>query len=308
MKHKFTSIGIILFFFLMLLFPRSVFTGASSGLLLWYQVVLPTLFPFLLVSNLLLNTGSIQILSDTFGKIASMIFKASPNAAFVIVVGFLCGYPMGAKTAADMVECGYLSKEEGEYLLSFCNNSSPGFILNFVIFKSLKRQELLCPTMIILMLSPMIVSLFTRKKFSLCHQQKQMVIPKKAWDFKELDCSIMDSFQILIKVGGYIILFSVIIILSRQFFSDRKEFACLLATLEVTTGVQMICNLELPFELQYIIVLALTAFGGWCSVAQTQCVIQKARFRIFPYIIEKLAASATASLLGLIYLFMRALF
>lgn len=305
MKHKFTSIGIILFFFLMLLFPKAVFTGASSGLLLWYQVVLPTLFPFLLVSNLLLNTGSIQILSDAFGKIVSIIFKASPNAAFVIVVGFLCGYPMGAKMAADMVECGYLSKDEGEYLLSFCNNSSPGFILNFVIFKSLKKQELLWPTMIILMLSPMIVSLFTRKKIRQCHQQKTMVIPKKAWNFKELDHSIMDSFQILIKVGGYIILFSVIIVLSRQFFLEKKEIACLLATLEVTNGVQIICNLNLQFELQYIMILALTAFGGWCSVAQTQCVIQKAGFRIFPYIIEKLAASAAASLLGLIYLFIQ---
>lgn len=307
MKHKFTSIGIILFFLLMLLFPKAVFTGASSGLLLWYQVVLPTLFPFLLVSNLLLNTGSIKILSDTFGKIVSIIFKVSPNATFVIVVGFLCGYPMGAKMAADMVECGYLSQEEGKYLLSFCNNSSPGFILNFVIFKSLKRQELLWPTMIILILSPMIISLFTRKKIDLYHQQKQMVIPKKAWDFKELDRSIMDSFQILIKVGGYIILFSVIIVLSRQFFSEKKELVCLLATLEVTNGIQMICNLNLQFELQYLIILALTAFGGWCSIAQTQCVIQKAGFRIFPYIIEKLAASITASLLGLIYLFIRTL-
>lgn len=307
MKHKFTSIGIILFFFLMLVFPKAVFTGASSGLLLWYQVVLPTLFPFLLVSNLLLNTGSIQILSDTFGEIVSIIFKASPNATFVIIVGFLCGYPMGAKMAADMVEYGYLSKDEGEYLLSFCNNSSPGFILNFVIFKNLKRQELLWPTMIILILAPMIVSLFTRKKISLCYQQKQMLIPKKTWNFKELDHSIMDSFQILIKVGGYIILFSVIIVLSKQFFSEKQEIICLLATLEVTNGVQMICNLNLQFELKYLIILALTAFGGWCSVAQTQCVIQKSGFRIYPYIIEKLAASATASLLGLIYLFIRTL-
>lgn len=307
MKRNFTSIGIILFFFLMLVFPKAVFTGASSGLLLWYQVVLPTLFPFLLVSNLLLNTGSIQILSDAFGKVVSMVFNASPNAAFVIVVGFLCGYPMGAKMAADMAECGYLSKEEGEYLLSFCNNSSPGFILNFVIFKSLKKQELLWPTIIILMLSPMIVSLFTRKKLRKYHQQKQIVIPKKTWDFKELDHSIIDSFQILIKVGGYIILFSVIIVLSRQFFSEKKEITCLLATLEITNGVQMICNLNLQYELQYILILALTAFGGWCSIAQTQCVIQKVGFRIFPYIIEKLAASATASLLGLIYLFIQTL-
>lgn len=307
MKRNFTSIGIILFFFLMLLFPKVVFTGASSGLLLWYQIVLPTLFPFLFVSNLLLNTGSIQILSDAFGKMVSMVFKVSPNAAFVIVVGFLCGYPMGAKMAADMAECGYLSKEEGEYLLSFCNNSSPGFILNFVIFKSLKKQELLWPTIFILMLSPMIVSLFTRKNLRKNHQQKQIVIPKKTWNFKEFDHSIMDSFLILIKVGGYIMLFSVMMVLARHFFAQKTVILCLIATLEVTNGVQMICDLGIPFAYQYLLILALSAFGGWCSVAQTQCVIQKAGFRIIPYIIEKLAAAATASLLGLIYLFIQTL-
>lgn len=305
MKRKFISFSIILFFFLMLLFPKAVFAGASNGLLLWYQIVLPTLFPFLLTSNLLLNTGSIQMLTDAFGKITSLLFRVSPNAAFVIIVGFLCGYPMGAKMAADMTECGYLSKKEGEYLLSFSNNSSPGFILNFVVFKSLKQQELAWPTMIILMLSPIIVSFFTRRKLQQQHQKKTISIPKKTWNFEELDRSIIDSFQILIKVGGYIILFSVIIVLLKQFFSEQTKIICLLSSLEITNGIQMISKLDLRFELKYILTLGLTAFGGWCSVAQTQCVIQKAEFRIIPYIIEKLAASATASLLGFIYLFLR---
>lgn len=307
MKRNLVSIGIVFFFFFMLLFPKAVFAGASSGLLLWYQTILPTLFPFLLISNLLLNTGSIYILSDVFGKMVSVLFRVSPNAAFVIVVGFLCGYPMGAKLAADLTLCGYLSKEEGEYLLSFCNNSSPGFLLNFVVLKNLKRQDLLFPTIFILMLSPILVSFFTRKKLPQYSVKKSIMIQKKNWNFLELDRSIIDSFQILIKVGGYIILFSVIIVLSQQFFPENRCVLCLLSTLEITNGIEMLCKLNLCFSQQYILILALTAFGGWCSVAQTQCVIQKAGFRIIPYIIEKLAAATTASLLGLIYLFIQTL-
>lgn len=305
MKQNLTSIGIVIFFFVMLLFPKAVFVGASSGLLLWYQIVLPTLFPFLLISNLLLNTGSIQIMSDAFGKMVSVIFSVSSNAAFVVIVGFLCGYPMGAKMAADMVEQGYISQKEGEYLLSFCNNSSPGFILNYIILKNLKQQELLFPTVIILTIAPIIVSLFTRKRYS--HDDKQIKLPmkKKKWTFQELDYAIIDSFQILIKVGGYIILFSVVIVLLKQVVSENTYINCLLSTLEITNGVQILNTSSLQFEWKYILILALTAFGGWCSVAQTQCVVQKEGFRMGFYIIEKLAAAATASLLGLLYLCLR---
>lgn len=301
MKRNLSSIGIVLFFFVILICPKSVFIGASNGLLLWYQIILPTLFPFLLISNLMLNTGGMRIISDLFGRIISGIFHVSPNAAFVVVTGFLCGYPMGAKTAADLTEAGYISKDEGEYLLSFCNNCSPGFIFNYIVWKSLGRQELLIPTLLNLMLAPVIVSFFARKTF-VFENKKDMKTEKKDFHFRDIDFSIIESFNILVKVGGYIMLFSIIIVLLEQLANENMFVMCILASLEITNGIQIINELNLCFELQYILTLALSAFGGWCSIAQTQCVVQKAGFRISSYIIEKLAAALTASLLGLIYL------
>ena len=97
MKRKAASFGIILFFLIMLLCPQEVFFGASKGLLLWFQTVLPTLLPFMILSGLLISTNSIVYLDRIFGPFFRRLFRTSENASFAIIAGFLCGYPMGAK-------------------------------------------------------------------------------------------------------------------------------------------------------------------------------------------------------------------
>ena len=301
MRHIFQSIGMIVLFFIMLLFPKDVFEGASSGLLLWFQIILPTLFPFLLISNLLLSTGSMDILANVLGKPFSYIFGVSKSSCFSIVTGFLCGYPMGAKTAADLVRKNYISKNEGEYLLSFCNNGSPVFIINFIVWKTLKRNDLILPTMTILMISPVIISFLTRRfyKFDKRPGKKKNYAVK--WDFGEIDEAIMNGFEIMVKVGGYIMLFSVLLILCGKIENTSAFYSVLLSSLEMTNGLHMLGSKELAFEIKYPAVLALASFGGWCSIAQTKCVVQNSGFRIGRYIIEKLAVAFTASLLGIIY-------
>lgn len=303
MNRNLKGIGIVLLFIIMLVSPKAVFTGASEGLLLWFQIILPTLFPFLLITNLLLTTGNMHLISSAFGTILTRIFHVSSNGSFAVVTGFLCGYPMGAKTAADLTVSGYISKKEGQYLLSFCNNSSPVFILNFVVWKTLGNDTLLAPTLIILMLSPVIVSFFTRKKYRF-QNQKEVHCTKTSWSFQEIDDCIMDSFETLVKVGGYIILFSVLLSLFESLPVYIPALSALLPLLEVTNGLVLLREMQLPLKFLYPAILGLTSFGGFCAAAQTQCMVQKAGFPILPYIAQKLAAALTASLLGCLYLYL----
>lgn len=306
MRRNLKGIGIVLLFMIMLVSPKAVFAGASEGLLLWFEIILPTLFPFLLITNLLLVTGNMHLINAAFGTFLTRTFRVSPNGSFAVVTGFLCGYPMGAKTAADLSASGYISEEEGRYLLSFCNNSSPVFILNYVVWKTLEADTLLIPTLLILMLSPVIVSFFTRN----CFLHKKETFPslkksgpaKNAWSFQDIDNCIMDSFETLVKVGGYIILFSVFLTLFEALPVDLPGISALLPLLEVTNGLALLREMHLPLKLLYPAVLGLTSFGGFCAAAQTQCMVQKAGFPILPYLTQKLAAALTASLLGSLYL------
>ena len=307
MARNLKGLGIVLLFLIMLVSPKAVFAGASEGLLLWFQIILPTLFPFLLVTNLLLVTGNMHLINAAFGSFLTRFFGVSPNGSFAVVTGFLCGYPMGAKTAADLSESGYISAEEGRYLLSFCNNSSPVFILNYVVWKTLETDALLIPTLLILMLSPVLVSFFTRTCF--LHKKhgfqnlKKNGFSKSAWSFQDIDRCIMDSFETLVKVGGYIILFSVFLSLFGSLPVDIPGISALLPLLEVTNGLVLLREMHLPLHNLYPAVLGLTSFGGFCAAAQTQCMVHKAGFPILPYLTQKLAAALTASLMGSLYLY-----
>ena len=139
MKHFPAGIAVTALFAAMLFFPKAVFKGASEGLLLWYQIIFPTLFPFLVITNLLLATGGLRIISRVFGRLSRFVFRVSSGGTFAVISGFLCGYPMGAKITADLLKDGRITPQEGKYLLSFCNNNKPDLYHQFYCVENFRQ-------------------------------------------------------------------------------------------------------------------------------------------------------------------------
>lgn len=307
MKQLLSGLPVLVLFLAMLFSPKAVFEGAESGLLLWFQVVFPTLFPFMLVSGLMLSGGGLVVISRIFGRLFSTLFATSPNGSFAVIAGFLCGYPMGAKVSADLVRSGRISRDEGAYLLSFCNNTSPIFIMNFIVWKTFDREELMIPTLLILIGVPAFLSLFfrrfylkRRKKFPDLSDKKKNNV--KLLNFEMLDSCLADSFESIVKVGLYIIFFSILIALPGKLSAGHPLLAGILPTLEMTNGILMIHKAAPDLTVSYPLILGLTSFGGFCSAAQTKCMLKAASLPILPYIIQKLTAAAAASLLGIVYM------
>ncbi len=292
----------------MLLFPKAVFNGATEGLLLWYQVVFPTLFPFMVITGLLLSTGGLHLITRVIGGPFRRMFRVSENGAFAVLAGFLCGYPMGAKVTADLIRSGRISLQEGRYLLSFCNNTSPVFILNFLVWKTFGEEKLSLPSLAILTAAPVLISLFTRRYYlqgAPCFRDTSPASQAGSgehFNFQTFDSSMMNSFEGIVKVGGYIILFSVLIALLDELPGESPLLLAAAPTLEVTNGILLIRQNISCTAAAWCAALGLTAFGGFCSAAQTQCMIQGTGLSIFPYIIQKLAAAGAASLLALLYI------
>ena len=129
---------------LMLLFnPGLALEGARQGLVLWGNVVLPTLLPFMICSGVIVAMDAIRILTGPFKPILSGILSLSDQGSFCLMSGLLCGYPMGAKTTSDFLDQGRLSVREGKYLLAISNHPSPMFVLGYVM-----AQIALIPSMI----------------------------------------------------------------------------------------------------------------------------------------------------------------
>ena len=299
MKQLFSLFLIMVFFLLMLCFPTFTFLGASNGLLLWFQILLPTLLPFIIISNLLVRTNFILFISRLFRPLFQKLFSISESACYIVFVGFLCGYPMGAKAIGDCIKNKIISKTEGQYLLSFCNNTSLMYIISFLVMQNFQDSSLLFVTLCIMLFSPILCSFIFRRKYQKTEpflQSKCIVNQPLTFHFSLFDNSIMNGFESITKIGGYMILFSILFSIGSHF--PIKWF---LPILEMTSGTSAILNWQLPFIYTYPLVLGLTSFGGFCAVAQTYSMLQGSGLSIKPYIIQKLITAMVTSLFAYIY-------
>ncbi len=215
---------------------------------------------------------------------------------------------MGAKVIGELCKNQEISTNEAQYLLSFCNNASPAFVLNYICFSTLKQNELKLPSLIILLGTPVFCSFFFRRLYKINTSEpityKAVSInnsAKKHNILKVIDQSILYSFESLIKICGYVILFSILVL----FFLRRNIFhslsgKCCLASLEITNGISILSSLSNP--LQYTAIIGMTAFGGFCSIFQTASVIADTDIKISNYIIEKLVTTMATSLIAYLYM------
>ena len=305
MYKYFVKLLTIFVFILMLLFPKQVFAGASDGLLLWFNSVLPTLLPFMILSNLLLRTHAIDWIVRITGPVSRRVLETSDYGSFAAVTGFLCGYPMGSKVTADLLRDGKISLSEAQYLLSFCNNASPVFIISYIVLQNMRQERLLVPALVILMSSPILASFLFRIFYR--HGRQNFYAVSVSENSGQtagniVDASIMNGFEMITKVGGYIMLFSILISLVET--ADISNYLIrnvLLPSMEITNGISLLCQSSLSAADTFFLCMVCTSFGGWCAAAQTSCMISGTGLSIKPYIVQKLIIATVTSLLCYIY-------
>lgn len=112
--------------------PEHTTQAVKQGLALCANVILPSLFPFFVLSGMVVELGLSRYPGMLLQHIMSPLFRVSGSCACALVLGFVGGYPVGAKTAISLYKNGQCSKTEAERLLAFCNNAGPAFVLGVV--------------------------------------------------------------------------------------------------------------------------------------------------------------------------------
>lgn len=138
--------AILLMLSALLLLPAQSVDAARDGIQLCLNVILPSLFPFFVLSTLCVELGLLQGLGRLLGRVMEPLFHVGGSCAGAFLLGIVGGYPVGARTAIALYQGGQCRKEEAERLLSFCNNAGPAFILGVVgagIFSSSRAGLLL---------------------------------------------------------------------------------------------------------------------------------------------------------------------
>ena len=306
LRHQILTIFLLFCFLLMILFPRTVFLGASEGLLLWFQTVLPTLLPYMILNNLMIHTSALHWICRITAPLFQRIFSVSYYGSFAVLSGFLCGYPVGAKTTADLLNDDFITYNEAGYLLSFCNNTSPAFVISYVINQNLKVPSLTAPLFLFFSLSPVLTSFLFRHFYPFKQNAKnsQAFCLKKASNKDALfDLCIINAFESLTKIGGYMMLFSICIRLLSRFSPSTPFWLFLYSTLELSTGIRMIAASSFSFTYKVLFSATLTSFGGWCCVMQTHSMTSGSGVALLPYIAEKLVTAVVTSLLVSAYIY-----
>lgn len=314
MKKKIYSFLFFSFFLLLLLylllFPNQAFRAACNGVNLWFHTILPSLLPFCIISNLLITSELIPKILKPFAKIFHFLFGLSVYGSYALLLGLLCGYPMGAKITSDLYQKGKISKAEGNYLLTFTNHASPVFITSYLSIQLFGTTQSLARTFFLLYASAWMTSIFFRIQFRRMHRRQDyaaedMVIlsAKTSPDrIAVLDQAIFQGFETITKLGGYIILFSIFSDLLQQLCTPFPTLQWLLPSVaELTTGIHQIANSNLPMSTKYIAILTCTSFGGISTIAQTKGMLNSTPLKISTYILGKIVhASCTFLLTALI--------
>lgn len=311
-KKILSKVLTVSFLFLILIFPSSSYHGAKKGLLLWFNTILPTLLPFIIISNLIIRLQITKVLSKFLYPFCHFLFGVSKDGCYPILMGFLSGIPVGAKSIADLVRNGNLRHEEGQFLLGFCNNASPMFIMSYIAISQLKQTDLRIALLLILYISAVLASFLYFKIISYRNKSRTILSANEyidylsdnnvKFDFVQLDGAIMDGFEVITKVGGYIILFSIPAQIIVSLGNEESYLKLLMiGLLEITTGINQISNSHLDLNIKIALITMITAFGGLSGLAQTKSVICNTRLSIYTYFKVKLLHMILALLMTVIY-------
>ena len=291
----------------MLVSPGLCIEAASSGLLLWFNKVLPSLLPFIILVNLLVSSESLVYLQSAMNKWTQKLWGLPGGSFLSFILGLIAGYPMGAKVTKELYEKNYLSLREAQKTLCFTNNCGPLFIVGTVGTLLLRNTSLGYFLLFIHFLSAFILSLCLRSLPLSPRGHKAALIqakipPSFATLFNEAVKGAMDT---IVYVGAYIIFFSVLVHLLLEglpplihsfHFATSSNLRLFAGLLELSNGVNSLCQASLPLQSCLPQLSFILGFGGLCVYFQTSYVLEDAPFSLIPYFFCKLAQG----LLGLL--------
>lgn len=302
---KTISLLILFFGLLLLLFhPIATVNAAALGLTIWYQNILPALLPFAILSDILVSSNAFYQIARLLYPAVRLLLPCSRNGTFPLMAGFLFGFPMGSRICARMVSEGKLSRQEASVIFIISNNISPIFITSYIVHDMLGADRLLLPTLLLLYVPPLVYGRIAYGRMEQPPRQKEAA-PRLKMDFSIVDAGIMNGFEILCKLGGYIMLFSIFTALLQLYVASPFWQTVLASPLEITNGIARIAASGYPLRSIYAGMIALTSLGGICGIAQTYSMVAEVRLPMKRYVLVKaLLAVFTGGLAYFLYPFL----
>lgn len=276
--------------------PMVCIKGCISGASLFFYKVFPSIFPFLIICNIILYCNGVYIYSKAFGKLLCYPLGLPLNCSFALVVSILCGYPLGAKYSCDLYEKGAIDYKTCERLLNIASNPSPLFIIGSVGTSMLGNTKIGYILLLGSYISCIIMGFILRRRnVKINFNDKKNISAAQNINLGNiLRDSIENGIKTSLSVGGFIILFSVLnsIIKSSSVFHAILNIlkipkalseGFILGFIEMTNGCNIISSSNVNFEVKLLIIGFLLGFSGLCIIWQCNSFMSKHNFSLITY-------------------------
>lgn len=317
LKDAFIIIILLVIILLIISNPETSIKSAKKGLDLWFNLLVPSLLPFLFISSLLISTGFVDILGKYLQPIMKPLFNVSGVGIFPFTMSIMSGYPVGAKLTSNLREGKSISKTMGNRLISFSSTSGPLFILGTVAIGMLALPELGLIFILPHYLGAITLGFIFRfyRKDDKDFDKNIRLYDDKAKDKKPLGFlmtkCIKDSMDSMFIIGGFVIIYSVIIdllLLSNVFNSAITRLSLITSIdintlkgltagiIELTNGCQIVSSLDISTISKILIINFLIGWGGFSIHSQAISFISSTDLSVKIYLFSKFCHGLLASL------------
>lgn len=310
MKTKLKSIIIIIFLLLVLVSvlssPKDTIDSVLFAINIWIYNVFPSLFPFFILSDLLVSYGLIELLSELFKNIM-MLFGLSGKCAFPLFGSLISGFPSGAKYTKQLLDGDLISLEDANHLIMFTHYSNPLFVVGTVGSVLLNNKSLGVFILISHFLGGIAIGILFRRKDkfkkekasirkALSSMHKKRVNNKNSF-ITTLSNSIYNTIDILILLLGIIIVFLVFSNLLTKLSINDNLLLFLKGILEMTQGIKFVSISQISLVLKTILITFFLSFGGLSVHLQVSSIINGSKIKYKNFLIARIFHAFLSSIL-----------
>lgn len=290
--------------------PKSCIEYTLTGAKLFFNSVFPSLFPFLVIVNLIFAFGGMEIYSKFFGKILCAPLGLPKECSVVLLASMFCGYPLGARYAGKLYENHIINKKTLQRLLNIATNGSPLFIIGTVGTAMLHSSFLGYVLLLSNLISCFIMGLILPGRYKV-KDNKNYSHPSVAVTALESDApnlgvalktALEDAVKTCLSIGSFVIIFSVIIniIKSSAIYYTALNQICnaftiptetingsFLGFIEITNGCNILALSNLSTTVKTIICSFLIGFSGLSITAQVYSFVYPYKISMKRYMFYK---------------------
>lgn len=284
-KNQIITIFITLFIILFIINLNTCMQSTFTGLNLVIKAILPAIFPFSVICNLIIHYDGISFYSNILGPIICKPLKLSNCSSFPIVASLLCGYPLGCKYCCDLYELGYISKEEYLRLLNIASNASPIFLIGSVGAAMLGNIKYGFILLLGNYFAPLIIGFFTKKNTHEFNNSNEYPLKTDgSYNFGIIiKTSIENAINTTLQVGAFVIIFSIIIGIIKNnsliniifnnvekllSLSPNSLYGIFLGSIEYTNGCKILTSISSSIIFKLSAISFICSFSGLSIIGQ----------------------------------------